>query len=143
MCLQLQGGDLCSRLEEAERALALKQDLIDKLKEEVERQKGSLETVPVLTAQVPLRLLWSPHGCSWTPRPRPPEPPVLRGTVRTGSGVSRAQLSSGRPRVPQQTCFVWAWAWATCLQINVMTAEPWWCEWTQVCGPEGQSQGQV
>ena len=48
----LQGGDLCSRLEEAERALALKQDLIDKLKEEVEQQKGSLETVPVLTAQV-------------------------------------------------------------------------------------------
>lgn len=44
-------GDLCSRLEEAERALALKQDLIDKLKEEVEQQKGSLETVPVLTAQ--------------------------------------------------------------------------------------------
>lgn len=56
--MQLQGGDLCSRLEEAERALALKQDLIDKLKEEVERQKGSLETVPVLTAQVPFRLLW-------------------------------------------------------------------------------------
>lgn len=47
-----QGGDLCGRLEEAERALALKQDLIDKLKEEVEQQKGSLETVPVLTAQV-------------------------------------------------------------------------------------------
>ncbi|XP_071229391.1 NF-kappa-B essential modulator-like isoform X2 [Salvelinus alpinus] len=39
------------RLEEAERALALKQDLIDKLKEEVEQQRGSLETVPVLTAQ--------------------------------------------------------------------------------------------
>lgn len=48
----VQGGDLSSRLEEAERALALKQDLIDKLKEEVEQQKGSLETVPVLTAQV-------------------------------------------------------------------------------------------
>uniref|UniRef100_A0A3B4AE24 NF-kappa-B essential modulator n=1 Tax=Periophthalmus magnuspinnatus TaxID=409849 RepID=A0A3B4AE24_9GOBI len=46
-----EGGDLCSRLEEAERALALKQDLIDKLKEEVEQQKGSLETIPVLTAQ--------------------------------------------------------------------------------------------
>uniref|UniRef100_A0A665UVF1 NF-kappa-B essential modulator n=1 Tax=Echeneis naucrates TaxID=173247 RepID=A0A665UVF1_ECHNA len=41
----------CVRLEEAERALALKQDLIDKLKEEVEQQKGSLETVPVLAAQ--------------------------------------------------------------------------------------------
>lgn len=51
--MQLQGGDLYRRLEEAERALALKQDLIDKLKEEVERLKGSLETVPVLTAQVP------------------------------------------------------------------------------------------
>uniref|UniRef100_A0A8D3E625 NF-kappa-B essential modulator n=1 Tax=Scophthalmus maximus TaxID=52904 RepID=A0A8D3E625_SCOMX len=49
--LKSEGGDLCSRLEEAERALALKQDLIDKLKEEVEQLKGSLETVPVLTAQ--------------------------------------------------------------------------------------------
>ncbi|XP_028438864.1 NF-kappa-B essential modulator isoform X2 [Perca flavescens] len=49
--LKSEGGDLCSRLEDAERALALKQDLIDKLKEEVEQQKGSLETVPVLTAQ--------------------------------------------------------------------------------------------
>ncbi|KAG8002409.1 AP-4 complex subunit beta-1 [Nibea albiflora] len=49
--LKTEGGDLCSRLEEAERALALKQDLIDKLKDEVEQQKGSLETVPVLTAQ--------------------------------------------------------------------------------------------
>ncbi|KAK2850970.1 hypothetical protein Q5P01_007246 [Channa striata] len=46
-----EGGDLSRRLDEAERALALKQDLIDKLKEEVEQQKGSLETVPVLTAQ--------------------------------------------------------------------------------------------
>lgn len=62
--MQLQGGDLCSRLEEAERALALKQDLIDKLKEEVERQKGSLETVPVLTAQVGRSPLgWDP--CCW------------------------------------------------------------------------------
>ncbi|MFT7804606.1 NF-kappa-B essential modulator-like isoform X1 [Arapaima gigas] len=43
--------DLTSRLVEAERALALKQDVIDKLKEEVEQQKGTLETVPVLTAQ--------------------------------------------------------------------------------------------
>uniref|UniRef100_A0A3Q2V3H0 NF-kappa-B essential modulator n=1 Tax=Haplochromis burtoni TaxID=8153 RepID=A0A3Q2V3H0_HAPBU len=49
--LKNEGGDLCCRLEEAERALALKQDLIDKLKEEVEQQKGSLETIPVLTAQ--------------------------------------------------------------------------------------------
>ncbi|KPP75078.1 NF-kappa-B essential modulator-like [Scleropages formosus] len=43
--------DLACRLEEAERALALKQDLIDKLKEEVEQQRTSLETIPVLTAQ--------------------------------------------------------------------------------------------
>ncbi|XP_017293883.1 NF-kappa-B essential modulator [Kryptolebias marmoratus] len=49
--LKNEEGDLSSRLEEAERALALKQDHIDKLKEEVEQQKGSLETVPVLTAQ--------------------------------------------------------------------------------------------
>ncbi|XP_061075622.1 NF-kappa-B essential modulator isoform X1 [Conger conger] len=43
--------DLGNRLVEAERALALKQELIDKLKEEVDQQRGSLETVPVLTAQ--------------------------------------------------------------------------------------------
>ncbi|XP_068193945.1 NF-kappa-B essential modulator isoform X2 [Antennarius striatus] len=49
--LKSEGGDMCSRLEEAERALALKQDLIDKLKEKVEQLTGSLETVPVLTAQ--------------------------------------------------------------------------------------------
>uniref|UniRef100_A0A673WR13 NF-kappa-B essential modulator n=1 Tax=Salmo trutta TaxID=8032 RepID=A0A673WR13_SALTR len=49
--LKAEGGDMVVRLEEAERALALKQDLIDKLKEEVEQQRGSLETVPVLTAQ--------------------------------------------------------------------------------------------
>lgn len=67
MCLQLQGGDLCSRLEEAERALALKQDLIDKLKEEVERQKGPLETVPVLTAQVGSSGVSG--TCSWTCTP--------------------------------------------------------------------------
>lgn len=44
-------GDLANRLVEAEKALALKQDLIDKLKEEVEQQRSTLETVPVLTAQ--------------------------------------------------------------------------------------------
>uniref|UniRef100_A0A667XID7 NF-kappa-B essential modulator n=1 Tax=Myripristis murdjan TaxID=586833 RepID=A0A667XID7_9TELE len=49
--LKNEGGDLRSRLEEAERALALKQDLIDKLKEEVEQLRSSLETIPVLTAQ--------------------------------------------------------------------------------------------
>lgn len=62
VCL-LQGGDLSSRLDEAERALALKQDLIDKLKEEVEQQKGSLETVPVLTAQVLSYSCYTPHHC--------------------------------------------------------------------------------
>ncbi|CAL8275080.1 unnamed protein product [Boreogadus saida] len=49
--LKNEGEDMCGRLEEAERALALKQDLIDKLKEEVEQQRYTLETVPVLTAQ--------------------------------------------------------------------------------------------
>ncbi|XP_031421513.1 NF-kappa-B essential modulator isoform X2 [Clupea harengus] len=44
-------GDLANRLVEAEKALALKQDLIDKLKEEAEQQRSVLETVPVLTAQ--------------------------------------------------------------------------------------------
>ncbi|XP_030218742.1 NF-kappa-B essential modulator isoform X4 [Gadus morhua] len=49
--LKNEGEDMCGRLDEAERALALKQDLIDKLKEEVEQQRCTLETVPVLTAQ--------------------------------------------------------------------------------------------
>ncbi|XP_062396729.1 NF-kappa-B essential modulator isoform X2 [Sardina pilchardus] len=44
-------GDLSNRLVEAEKALALKQELIDKLKEEGEQQRSSLETIPVLTAQ--------------------------------------------------------------------------------------------
>ncbi|KAG5281735.1 hypothetical protein AALO_G00048230 [Alosa alosa] len=44
-------GDLSNRLVEAEKALALKQELIDKLKEEVEQQRSALETIPVLTAQ--------------------------------------------------------------------------------------------
>ncbi|XP_036388126.1 NF-kappa-B essential modulator isoform X2 [Megalops cyprinoides] len=43
--------DLSKRLVDAETALALKQGLIDKLKEEVERLKASLETLPVLAAQ--------------------------------------------------------------------------------------------
>ncbi|XP_026223355.1 NF-kappa-B essential modulator-like [Anabas testudineus] len=46
-----EGGDLCSRLQVAEQALALKQDLIDQLRNELELQKRSMETVPVLTAQ--------------------------------------------------------------------------------------------
>ncbi|KAM6925057.1 NF-kappa-B essential modulator [Xenentodon cancila] len=49
--LKSEGGDLSSRLEEAERALAMKQDAIDKLKEQVEQLKSSLDTIPVLTAQ--------------------------------------------------------------------------------------------
>ncbi|XP_041130394.1 NF-kappa-B essential modulator isoform X2 [Polyodon spathula] len=43
--------DLKTQLQEAENALVLKQELIDKLKEESERNRGALETVPVLTAQ--------------------------------------------------------------------------------------------
>uniref|UniRef100_A0A8C1F8X4 NF-kappa-B essential modulator n=2 Tax=Cyprinus carpio TaxID=7962 RepID=A0A8C1F8X4_CYPCA len=48
------GGEvdtLANRLAEAEKALALKQDLIDKLKEETERLRATLETIPVLNAQ--------------------------------------------------------------------------------------------
>ncbi|XP_051961566.1 NF-kappa-B essential modulator-like isoform X2 [Xyrauchen texanus] len=48
------GGEadtLANRLVEAEKALALKQDLIDKLKEETEQLRATLETIPVLTAQ--------------------------------------------------------------------------------------------
>ncbi|XP_016409510.1 NF-kappa-B essential modulator isoform X2 [Sinocyclocheilus rhinocerous] len=42
---------LANRLAEAEKALALKQDLIDKLKEEMEQLRATLETIPVLNAQ--------------------------------------------------------------------------------------------
>uniref|UniRef100_A0A8C2PNZ6 NF-kappa-B essential modulator n=1 Tax=Cyprinus carpio TaxID=7962 RepID=A0A8C2PNZ6_CYPCA len=42
---------LANRLAEAEKALALKQDLIDKLKEESEQLRSALETIPVLNAQ--------------------------------------------------------------------------------------------
>ncbi|XP_073679094.1 NF-kappa-B essential modulator isoform X2 [Garra rufa] len=42
---------LANRLGEAEKALALKQDLIDKLKEETEQLRAALETIPVLNAQ--------------------------------------------------------------------------------------------
>lgn len=51
----LQSGEadtLANRLAEAEKALALKQDLIDKLKEDTEQLRATLETIPVLTAQV-------------------------------------------------------------------------------------------
>lgn len=42
---------LANRLAEAEKALALKQELIDKLKEETEQLRAKLETIPVLNAQ--------------------------------------------------------------------------------------------
>uniref|UniRef100_A0A3B3QT51 NF-kappa-B essential modulator n=3 Tax=Paramormyrops kingsleyae TaxID=1676925 RepID=A0A3B3QT51_9TELE len=45
------GGEVEDKLREAEMALVMKQDLIDKLKEELEQQRMSLETVPVLAAQ--------------------------------------------------------------------------------------------
>ncbi|XP_059396683.1 NF-kappa-B essential modulator-like isoform X2 [Carassius carassius] len=50
----LRGGEadtLANRLAEAEKALALKQDLIDKLKDETEQLRATLETIPVLNAQ--------------------------------------------------------------------------------------------
>ncbi|XP_069785177.1 NF-kappa-B essential modulator isoform X6 [Narcine bancroftii] len=43
--------DIGEQLREAESALALKQDLIDKLKDEAESMKTELETIPVLKAQ--------------------------------------------------------------------------------------------
>ncbi|NXW91018.1 NEMO protein, partial [Alopecoenas beccarii] len=44
-------GDTQARLLAAEEALAAKQELIDKLKNEAERQRATLETIPVLQAQ--------------------------------------------------------------------------------------------
>ncbi|GCC44411.1 hypothetical protein chiPu_0028363, partial [Chiloscyllium punctatum] len=43
--------EILQQLREAEDALVLKQELIDKLKEEAERMKMDLETIPVLNAQ--------------------------------------------------------------------------------------------
>ncbi|XP_065509260.1 NF-kappa-B essential modulator [Caloenas nicobarica] len=44
-------GDARARLAAAEEALAAKQELIDKLKSEAERQRATMETIPVLQAQ--------------------------------------------------------------------------------------------
>lgn len=44
-------ADTANRLAEAEKALALKQELIDKLKEDTEQLRATLETIPVLNAQ--------------------------------------------------------------------------------------------
>ncbi|OCT57964.1 hypothetical protein XELAEV_18002833mg [Xenopus laevis] len=54
---QLEGVDmqiqeLKQQLQEAEEALVAKQELIDKLKDEAEKQRADLDTVPVLKAQV-------------------------------------------------------------------------------------------
>lgn len=53
--LPFKGGEadtLANRLAEAEKALALKQEHIDKLKEEMEQLRAKLETIPVLNHQV-------------------------------------------------------------------------------------------
>lgn len=52
LCQSGETETITHRLEEAEKALALKQAHIDKLKEEVEQQRTLQETIEVLTAQV-------------------------------------------------------------------------------------------
>ncbi|KAM4695816.1 NF-kappa-B essential modulator isoform 3-T3 [Rhinophrynus dorsalis] len=47
-----QNQELNQQLQEAESALVAKQELIDKLKDEAEKQRSELETIPVLKAQV-------------------------------------------------------------------------------------------
>uniref|UniRef100_A0A8C3N6V4 Uncharacterized protein n=1 Tax=Geospiza parvula TaxID=87175 RepID=A0A8C3N6V4_GEOPR len=47
----LEGDKRSQQLRAAEAALALKQELIDRLKAEAERQRAALETIPVLQAQ--------------------------------------------------------------------------------------------
>ncbi|NXA44224.1 NEMO protein, partial [Eudromia elegans] len=44
-------AEAVAQLQQAEEALAAKQQLIDQLKAEAERQRAALETVPVLQAQ--------------------------------------------------------------------------------------------
>ena len=44
-------AEVTAQLQQAEEALAAKQELIDKLKAEAEQQRAALETVPVLQAQ--------------------------------------------------------------------------------------------
>lgn len=45
-------GEARAQLQQAEEALAAKQELIDKLKAEAEQHRATLETIPVLQAQV-------------------------------------------------------------------------------------------
>ncbi|KYO26588.1 NF-kappa-B essential modulator [Alligator mississippiensis] len=49
--LEWQLDELSQQLQQAEEALVAKQELIDKLKEEAERHRAVLETIPVLKAQ--------------------------------------------------------------------------------------------
>ncbi|NWZ60865.1 NEMO protein, partial [Haliaeetus albicilla] len=44
-------GEARAQLQQAEEALAAKQELIDKLKAEAEQHRATLETIPVLQAQ--------------------------------------------------------------------------------------------
>lgn len=67
------------QLRAAEAALALKQDLIDHLKAEAERQRAALETIPVLQAQVGL------GGPGGVPRPLT-DRPKSRSMSPSGSG---------------------------------------------------------
>ncbi|KAM7134295.1 NF-kappa-B essential modulator isoform 2-T2 [Macrochelys suwanniensis] len=48
---ELHLGELVQQLQQAEEALVAKQELIDKLKEDMEQHKAVLETIPVLKAQ--------------------------------------------------------------------------------------------
>ncbi|XP_067884066.1 NF-kappa-B essential modulator-like isoform X3 [Heterodontus francisci] len=48
---KIQVDEVMQQLREAEDALVMKQELIDKLKEDAERMKTELETIPVLNAQ--------------------------------------------------------------------------------------------
>lgn len=62
-----QGGEtenLLNRLEEAEKALALKQAHIDKLKEQLEHKGELQETITVLTAQVRKKFMLNTTGAN-------------------------------------------------------------------------------
>lgn len=117
-CQGMQLEDLKQQLQQAEEALAAKQEVIDKLKEEAEQHKAVMETVPVLKAQVSapplaggacghwdlvcLRSPWSPlSALSGQPCPAPWslgawEPDLLRVSPSAESRTGGGRAAGGR-----------------------------------------------
>uniref|UniRef100_A0A674GV59 CCHC NOA-type domain-containing protein n=1 Tax=Taeniopygia guttata TaxID=59729 RepID=A0A674GV59_TAEGU len=92
----LEGDKRSQQLRAAEAALALKQELIDRLKAEAERQRAALETIPVLQAQVGLG----------DPKPAlsPPNPPKTALSPPNPPKPALTPQNCPEPPKPPQTC---------------------------------------